>query len=1181
MKVRLKMVSCTVAAILLFSSSGYAEQSYPVTEVYSVNNSIDECYYKPKLEEVKGLEQYVLSQGFVNAYTGYFDLNESKEYCGGIVPSRELEILGYDMLVNRESFTNGQYSVSVADTNNILYSTAVMNIYKALGIELYDYVLSYDSNSDMNESPAVLGLPGEEIDDSRGRTNLFVTRSNPDRYKEKAVSELKLQYGSFGTSNVITSGDFIVLVKDMMHFYGEPVLSQLEQNKLLQTYGANIPTYLTPNEQEAYVYLRAKGVLNDETIDYSKPLTMTQMLEILACVKDEDSRSNFKEIQLTMEYDADLVERGYFPKTVEIVDGSSAIQISREVDYINADYFDYYVKLDDNTRFVTSGGAEVDCIFVPSIPADPSSPPLDGVVYKGISRDADGNEYYHLTIEISATSDYIKETGGLIQLNTRSSSDYPYYIWIEEGGGIYEYDSMESFGGVITRQTGLSTGDDLFETSVTQERVDADAEGYRASEDVQEVVDVLSKAITGNFVNDNLQRASILTKSIVKNTVDNVCLFTADILLGKPLVVEADTVLTERVTLYNASNIDVDEIRVRGYTVDENTNFQDSITVTVPHGKVSYFLSTIKRDTSKTQRTVFDGLATLSGDLMVKFSDLSDKGLVFALSSDLPLPDSNNILELETKYGRVILDQDKHRIVTGNSVFDISDENILLYKYVYENDKTELYIDFRAVYGWTANIVDIVVTGDSQASTVNIVTRDSSMVEEPITQMTLAKPKDFTSITQTNKVGVLEAELLGESGEGYMLMSQNYPLANYVVYYGATNGVEEDYVIVYYPRTTGVDGSSSASKISNLMNVVVSNDNWVSKIFPLSRVTTSVPGQFSYTERFGYVYNLPSKDEFTMDKYISGELILPIYRDDTVLRDVNVNAYENVPYGSRPFVNGDGTISLIDVKGITTGVVDNQRSNLTIYPAPVGVTMFFGGTSGTISLSEAERVGIVSKSSVIYLGAQPATLFGTSGNDVYLDISINGSYPFSRISRIDSSSNIYRINVAPDVNGNVKAIYAYIGEVLTEEGDNVVFEYNSSEDEYTVISTDRVDEKLNIRRYSMEKLISDIDNNSTIVIIFVFSIAPYLMIVLLTVLLGLAVMAESRLFRDICSKTIDPVKILTLGRRTVENINVRNSIASIIAGYVVSAFLLDGNMFRLIEYLATWVGVLMELVKSM
>ena len=186
------------------------QYSPKVTVIYSINNNIEECYYKPKLVELPNLESLILKEGFVSVYTGFYDLNatdpnrlsSNEAFKPNEMQSRALEILGYDCLLDSENYNGSTYSV-VETGEYVTYGTALMDIYKALGLsQIHAKVyLSEDNSLSMTNSPVILNLPSivKDIDTSKGRADVFVTRTEKGYYYEKAKKDLNIIKGNMDT----------------------------------------------------------------------------------------------------------------------------------------------------------------------------------------------------------------------------------------------------------------------------------------------------------------------------------------------------------------------------------------------------------------------------------------------------------------------------------------------------------------------------------------------------------------------------------------------------------------------------------------------------------------------------------------------------------------------------------------------------------------------------------------------------------------------------------------------------------------------------------------------------------------------------------------------------------------------------------------------------------------------
>ena len=647
-----------------------------VTEVYSINNNIATAYYKPESDEIYNLEEIVLSKGFANAYTGFFDLDWTEPYTGG-AESRALEILGYDFLLANESYDGKVYNAEKINSG-ISYQTAIMDIYKALGLEIQEVACYYSASTKENliNSPAIKNLSWivNDLDVSRGRTEVFVTRTNPSYYVEKAKRELHLSDDTTSAHNTITSGEFIVLLKAMMELYGEPVISDGEMNQLLQVYGVEIPNYLTNPQKYAYMYLRARGIIVDNTIDFTTALTLEQMLDMLMRVQDVDSRATLKEIQVTMDISDELVAAGYFPRTAGITYGSDAIQIKQEI-YGEVTYYDYYIRKVDT-------GFTSDNIYVPLDVYNLSdSQSISGVVNYGVEL-IDGIEYYHLQINpVSPNSEYFSRNAAYIGIDGQwlllAENGNNKVVAIQQGGGKYTYDKQ---------------GSNIIYT-----------------------------------IRDTTSDGNVLIAS-----ADNNSLWSKIKSLFEPVTVKAnpaDGNTRIKLTIYNVSNIDtsayesVEEWAMSYNQVMALAEFDkanDSMQVVLPKNYVSQFIASIKRTSdSISKHPAITALSTIEGDsLLVSYRELVDLGIIYdtkeVLSAEMY---DNSILVLDTKYGRVTLNNGSRCIVVGTNTYRCSGSNVLWTPDIVNND---LLIDFRAIYGWTGNIVNTVVTGDGDSYTVNI-----------------------------------------------------------------------------------------------------------------------------------------------------------------------------------------------------------------------------------------------------------------------------------------------------------------------------------------------------------------------------------------------------------------------------------------------------------------------------
>lgn len=422
-----------------------------VTEIYSINNQYGDCYYRPKAEDIPLLGERVCKLGqYTAAYTGFFDIGWSEPAKPKGEQSRALEILGYDYLFKEENFDtkSKKYSRTLIGTT-ISQETAIMNIYKALGLEQYDMKMYHTKgmyNKGNSPTGSLLNRDSILYKIRKGNsstvetfdayeTYVFVTRTNPLLYMRKLQNDFNIPISS-DKSATMTLEDFIIMCYKMMSFYGEPVLSKQETNQLLQVYGAEVPIGMSAEFEEAWMYLKARGVLNIDNDRLNGNLTKSDMYDILMCIKDSESRTNYKEVQLSYNLNMDVVSKGYYPSTVTVTNVDT-INIEGQLSYENATTYDYLIPINDYSKFIGTTGEELSTQFVSDNPEAVGSL-LPGSAYVGIVDD----KYYHFVIPISSPD----TINGYFRVETPGIEDKPGAIMLFEGGGIYRYDNGSGIG---------------------------------------------------------------------------------------------------------------------------------------------------------------------------------------------------------------------------------------------------------------------------------------------------------------------------------------------------------------------------------------------------------------------------------------------------------------------------------------------------------------------------------------------------------------------------------------------------------------------------------------------------------------------------------------------------------------------------------------------------------------
>lgn len=1081
-----------------------------VTEVVNVNAMIADCYYRPKINEIPNLQQRIEKEGnFIVAYTGFWDLKIAELQLPQSQFARELSILGYDYLYQNETVVikeNSEIEVSFekTPTDNIALQTSLMNIYKALGEEQLEYYITYQPNEkfDSEKHPAMLHLPGniQGVDKSQAITKVFISRTAPQKYLDQAVKDLIIAEDVDKMQSVY-GRDFIVYLADLMHLYGEPVLSQLEMNQLLQVYGADVPAYLTPREKDAYLYLKARGVLNVE-LDYNEPIQLDSMLSILMCVKDENSRTNFKEIQLVMNTDRELQDKGYFPKQITLATNEAGVYVDTEYDYTTATKLDYYVLIDENTTFRDAYGNIVRTPFVPENPEIVSAP-YKGSIYNGIVD----NKYYHFTVPIEYEYD-------MVTINTPMGDDTPRTLKLPVGGGVYHYQTMND-GSVVCERRPFQTLE--FQGAVDSERIgDSRSKWDGALGFLQLFSPMPAYAAT----NQN---------STVGNGVSNT------------------------VTVNNAKYItNLPDLKSKFKVIKED--LENGIIVFGTAGaEKDALLAAIERSSSPVDATSnvtnHLGYATLTGNTLVPYDDLVERGL-FNGPPGIP---EGDVLTLYSSYGQVRMNQKTHEIVVGSVLYKVP-ENTQLFYYVIVDGASKLYVDFRVAYGWGGNYIKVEFTGTGKESAVNIKPVDTFI----FTQINIQQVWGYESTFKSDVMKETE-----EHDVRKLVMSRSYPLSNWIVFQGTDDrtGLGVDYLFTYYLTSAFTKGAPDDSSImQDVVGYSAKASNWALKAFKLTNKTTNEPGKISYEPGVGYVYNVPTTETFTMEGYLKGDFMLPLSFDTTSKRILNhnVNKFSGYEYGVAPYAK----TKLVDYKGNQKEANTEVPALFEIEPAPVAVSILAG--SSPKSFIEIKDINYKEQTKNMFHFGSMKTELVKEGDTYSLKVLENpmstGSYNY----RLEGSEKLYCANIGKDG----RALYVYTGDTGT------ITHKTNEEDKDTfspVIIDGERDDKFNFfEEFSLEYVLNNLNDFATLVIALSIYVLPLIGIGAVTILFGLSFLSDNQLVHAVCAKTIDPVRVLTLGRYTIQQWNFKDSFVSLMLLYIVFALALDGNLLRIISWLLEW-----------
>ena len=456
-----------------------------VAELWSGNNVSSETLWQPYKSDIPAwiIQSVMRDNGYAILYDGFFDLKNIGSYKPFGV-TRFGEVLGYDTYAKEGEVwddatkANGGdragYSVCQND-EPVSHDWAIMNAYRAVGVEkvaltftqLHKYTdittiakivgtsklhTEYDAAGnamrvfDINSSPIIQQLTGNISPDFDGDeypvVQVFVTRTDPQKYLEQKDRDM-LDFE--GGTNSISLVEFCTLVADLMEYYGEPVITEMEEYMLLEAYGRKLPYELFPKELDAVKYLMVRGIIDDpeyialqsgRTVPMSwyEPVDFETACTILMRVKDTGSRLTFKEFQLTT--DLNLLKQGYYPVDVAVTENLGGIYIN-PLDYMEANaatHYDYFIRRADNRALFLSAdefasGTSVQLETAPHVSTgyDVYSTRLPNSYYRG--RTSDGWYWFQVPIDSKDDVVYIN--------SAHSANDNPAQYSMEKGGGYY------------------------------------------------------------------------------------------------------------------------------------------------------------------------------------------------------------------------------------------------------------------------------------------------------------------------------------------------------------------------------------------------------------------------------------------------------------------------------------------------------------------------------------------------------------------------------------------------------------------------------------------------------------------------------------------------------------------------------------------------------------------------
>lgn len=374
-------------------------------------------------------------------------------------------------------------------------------------------------------------------------------------------------------------------------------------------------------------------------------------------------------------------------------------------------------------------------------------------------------------------------------------------------------------------------------------------------------------------------------------------------------------------------------------------------------------------------------------------------------------------------------------------------------------------------------------------------------------------------------------------------------------------------------------------------------------------------GIMYWVDSVGYVYNVPKMGEFTWAKYFNGDIMLPLVANKepaTEIINLNLDYYgssnqkdgssQKLYYGT--YITNDGfkyvqcdsngitdidatidSLTADKLKGkdadtnpdsdvldtpmkvgndVTTYIVDGNGTVVesVFIPAPSGIYVAFGqNTFETWIVSKLSSY--IVDANYVYYGNTQLTLQPKSINDSTTGFKFSGATTWNAFT-IPNSTIMYRVHKTNTVSTLI--ITPSSLQSASASGIDTV--------EIDDLSTNPIEDWLN--KIGANSLLQSIDEGASWLIVITFNVLPIVGIILMTILVGLAFLAENQIVQMFCDKVIDPVKIMTFGRRDIHRWNWRKVLLPCIIMYCVFALFLNGNLIMIVQSLAEWYGVISE-----
>ena len=1082
--------------------------------VVLLNYTDSDSYFKPKYYELDIPNKDILelpNGSKIRLDYSLTDMHQTPVNKEDITTTRALEKLGYDYLLYRDS----RDSKVRGDKNPIDVPYFIMNIYKALGKNIYDFYYMFNNDT--------------------GDMFTYISRTNVDNYWAMFLNDHPINVDVYNDYNVestidtptLTVADAILILAEMLDFYGEPVISEQEENMLLQVYAADAPTDLGDRYKDAWSYLKCRGIIGEKEYSYSSNITFDEMMELILRAADKDSRTNFKEVQITTSLESSFIQQGYFSQSVDIENVPDVQPESVSYDFSNVNRIDFLVETNYDIQFRFSDTGKLNrSIFISDGP-NHYDEPIKGSVYEGIVD----NRFYHFSVPYSELQGVNK-----LYINSNKGGDTPLnYTLPTATGGVYsDYkvsDSYVTYGNPISFSSAMPSSMycDLDRKVSNVRTIQA------ASKNVNLVANFDTEVV-------DIEKSGDVIKSKFNGTITK-----GD---GNKFTV---TVPADSPNKYISSKNDYASIIGRSLVIKDEYVYKSSIAT--------------------------ESIIQLTGEgLLVDLNAIKDAKLIKGFKA---VPDEESLIIYTNNNDIVIVDDKNNTIQCGNTYLQLREAVPL---FIAKNGSYT--VDFRALFG--LRDVGFTITPGSTGMTVkfydNAVNNGVHRVGQ-YTYLTTEQTTPYTDSVTAGKINNSSTNLVVEYAddgatiqEAYLPMVSNNPFGNYILYgvYNTSKAIEEYYIIRFSPKDINNRGNQSGvdMKVEDIFwyKPEKINDNYAISIQRVSSSTQNSLG-FKHIDGVGWCYTLKkTNDVSSMSNYFqsyrntSSSDFLPF----SVMANVDVsNVSTSMLLNYNYNYLGKETLSM---QKPTTKSLSN------VVPAPIALQSWFTNPKlvPTLSMDTVIDYGSSSKMPYVYYGTMNVSVNKDSkslvmklSNDEF-DISTNTSDN----STLIGINRVSKGSVNPDTSYRNPGAYSIVNKDFAVTF-NTPSVNDASRNEKLIALQEFFDQ---FKEITFKDFIQGLDNMMSILYYVMTRVVPLIILCLLVLVLLLSMVADIKIVQLFCEKVFDPVYIITFGHFNIQTINNRHLILSLIIALTLMGIIQAGNLEKIIMWAIEWFYAIADLL---